>query len=360
MSAFPGRCAGTSWPDRPDCCSATRIGIKAKLTKSLFRPNPVVMAKILDWDAHIGRRLRLRDLRVFFLVVQLGSFAKAAAQLRVSQPAVSRVIADLERSLGVKLFDRTTRGVEPTLYGRALLSRGRAAFDELKQGIGEIEVLADPGAGEVRIGSHEVLMAGLIPATINRLTGDSPRIVVHTVQGNVLSLRLALRERHLDVIVTRCTQSPLEDDLASEKLFDDRQYVVAGLQNRWARSRKIELCQLLDEPWILPTPNTVIGSLIANAFRSKGLTLPKRSIVSDSVPLRSLLLATGRYLSVMPNSALHFAADQLPVKVLPVSMQALTQPTEITVLKSRTLSPVVQRFIECCRKVARSLPSSRP
>ena len=84
------------------------------------------MAKIADWDDHIGRRLRLRDLRVFFAVVQSGSLAKAATQLRVSQPAVSQVIADLEHTLGVKLFDRSSRGVEPTVYARALLTRGRS------------------------------------------------------------------------------------------------------------------------------------------------------------------------------------------------------------------------------------------
>ena len=105
------------------------------------------MAKIVDWDDHIGRRLRLRDLRVFFAVVQSGTLAKAATQLRVSQPAVSQVIADLEHALGVKLFDRSSRGVEPTVYARALLVRGRSAFDELRQGIRDIEFLADPTAG---------------------------------------------------------------------------------------------------------------------------------------------------------------------------------------------------------------------
>ena|ERR1700733_12203866 len=93
------------------------------------------MAKIIDWDDHIGRNLKLRDLRVFFAVVERGSMAKAAALFRVTQPAVSQIIVDLERALGVKLFDRSTRGVEPTIYGRALLVRARAAFDELKQGI---------------------------------------------------------------------------------------------------------------------------------------------------------------------------------------------------------------------------------
>ena len=83
------------------------------------------MAKIVDWDSHIGRRLRLRDLHVFFTVVEWGSLAKAAAHLRVSQPAVSQLIADLEHALGARLFDRSPRGVVPTLYGRALLARGR-------------------------------------------------------------------------------------------------------------------------------------------------------------------------------------------------------------------------------------------
>src|SRR3954454_2481563 len=99
------------------------------------------MPKIADWDERMGRRLRLRDLRVFFTVMQSGSLAKAAVQLRVSQPAVSQVIADLEHTLGARLFDRSSRGVEPTVYANALLARGRAAFDELRQGIREIEFL---------------------------------------------------------------------------------------------------------------------------------------------------------------------------------------------------------------------------
>src|ERR1700741_1697315 len=99
------------------------------------------MARITDWDSHIGRRLRLRDLHVFFTVVQFGSLAKAAAQLRGSQPAVSQLIADLEHAVGAKLFDRGPRGVSPTIYGQALLARSRVAFDELREGIKDIEFL---------------------------------------------------------------------------------------------------------------------------------------------------------------------------------------------------------------------------
>src|SRR5947199_3030909 len=109
------------------------------------------MARKIDWESQIGRRLRLRDLHVFFTVVQRGSMAKAAAQLGVSQPAVSEVIADLEHALGVRLLDRSSQGVEPTMYGRALLKRGTVAFDELKQSVKDIEYLADPTTGEIKV-----------------------------------------------------------------------------------------------------------------------------------------------------------------------------------------------------------------
>src|SRR5262249_57045671 len=82
------------------------------------------MVRKIDWDNQIGRRLRLRDLHVFFTVVQRGSMAKAAAHLGVSQPAVSEVIGNLEHALGVRLLDRSPQGIEPTMYGRALIKRG--------------------------------------------------------------------------------------------------------------------------------------------------------------------------------------------------------------------------------------------
>src|SRR5262245_17084426 len=117
------------------------------------------MLRKIDWESQIGRRLKMRDLHVFFTVAQRGSMAKAAAQLGVSPPTVSEVIADLEHGLGVQLFDRTAQGVEPTMYGRALLKRGLAAFDELKQGIRDIQFLADPTVGELQIGCPEAIAA---------------------------------------------------------------------------------------------------------------------------------------------------------------------------------------------------------
>src|SRR5882724_2273552 len=113
------------------------------------------MLRKIDWESQIGRRLRLRDLHVFHTVVQQRSMAKAAVALGVSTPAVSEVIADLEHALGVRLLDRSAQGIEPTVYGDALLKRSVAAFYELKESIRDIQFLSDATTGEVRIGCME-------------------------------------------------------------------------------------------------------------------------------------------------------------------------------------------------------------
>src|SRR6185436_13752779 len=118
----------------------------------------------------IERHLKLHDIRVLMSVVQAGSMSKAAEQLGTAQPALSRSIAKLEYSLGVRLLDRSPRGVEPTAYGRALIRRGVAVFDELRQGVRDIEFLADPTAGELRIGTGEAIANGPAFSVIERLS----------------------------------------------------------------------------------------------------------------------------------------------------------------------------------------------
>ena len=114
----------------------------------------------MQWDERIGRRLKLRDLHILMSVAQCGTMGKAAAQLAISQPAVSKAISEMEHTLKVRLLDRTAHGVEPTLYGRSLLKWGNAVFDDLRQSIKEIEHLSDPTVGELRIGCTEPMAGG--------------------------------------------------------------------------------------------------------------------------------------------------------------------------------------------------------
>src|SRR5436190_20318528 len=120
----------------------------------------------MEWSERIGRRIRLRDLHILLAVVQCKSMAKAAEQLAISKPVISKVIADLERVLGVRLLERDRHGAEPTIYGAALLKRGTAVFDELREGVRVIGFLADPTAGEVRIGCNPFLAASVVSAFV--------------------------------------------------------------------------------------------------------------------------------------------------------------------------------------------------
>jgi DNA-binding transcriptional LysR family regulator len=141
--------------------------------------------------------MKLRDLHVLMAVVQAGSMNKAAALLHTTQPAVSRSITELERTMGVRLLDRYPRGVEPTAYGRALLDGGVAMFDELRQAVKNIEYLADPTAGELRIACNASLATSFITAVVDRMSRRYPRVVFHAVIREAESLRRELDERNV-------------------------------------------------------------------------------------------------------------------------------------------------------------------
>jgi DNA-binding transcriptional LysR family regulator len=309
-----------------------------------------------DWESRIGRRLRLRDLHILSTVVQWGSMAKAASHLAMSQPAVSAAVAGLEAALGVRLLDRTPRGVEPTVYANALIKRGLVVFDELRQGIKEIEFLADPTAGEVRIGCVESLAAGFLPEVIDRFSRQYPRVLVHFVNTTTATQEFReLHERTVDLLLGRLLRPVADDEIDAEVLWQDEYFVVAGSRSPWAHRRKIALADLRDEPWILPPPNNVFDRFMAQAFSARGLELPRAAVTSFSVAIRMPLVATGRFLSIVPGSMLRHHAERWDLKALPIALPALTTPVAIVKLKHRTASPVVEKFIEQLRAVAKSM-----
>jgi DNA-binding transcriptional LysR family regulator len=305
----------------------------------------------LDCEHEIGRRIRLRDLYIFLTVSQRGSMAQAAAQLGMSQPAVSGVIADLERTLGVPLFERSTRGVKPTMYARALLDRSIAAFDELKQGIRTIENLADPTAGELWIGSIESVANLILPPVLLAFMRQYPRVVIHVTRLSSPTPEFQeLSERRLDLVLARKTEPASNTkELSFQPLFDDRLVVAASAHSRWARHLKVDLCELVDEPWVLTRPDCWIHTGIREAFRTRGLKFPHVSLMTQSMSLRMSLVAAGPYITAFPGSHRSFDADRWSVKVLPVDLPDCLFPLAIITLKSRRLNPVARRFIDHLR-----------
>jgi DNA-binding transcriptional LysR family regulator len=318
------------------------------------------MPRKIDWDSQVGRRLKLRDLHLFSAVVQCRSMAKAAAHLGISQPAVSEVIADLERTLGVRLFDRSSQGVQPTMYGQALLKRSVAAFDELKQGIRDIEFLSDPTSGELRIGCGMALSATILPPIIHQFSQKYPRVAVQVSEVPAPAQELSgLRARSYDLILGRWrmpfVRDSVEDELNVEVLFDDPLVVAAGPKNRWTSRRKIDLAELVDEPWIMTPPPIWNYTEMAEIFRTRGLPMPRINLMTASVPLRTYLLANGAFVTAVPKSL----ADCYSLKILPIVLPARHWPVVIVTLKNRTLSPVVERFIVQVRETTKSMRERR-
>src|SRR5262249_3837404 len=202
----------------------------------------------------IGRRMKLQDLHILMTVVQSGSMRKAAQSLNITQPAISRSIAELEHAVGVRLLERHRQGVEPTQYGRALLDCGAAVFDDLRQGVKNIEFLADPTAGEVRIGAASSLAASFVSSVIERLSRRHPRIVSHLVIKQVEALHRDLHERNVELLIARSFGPLAGERLGFEFLFDDSYVVVAGAAKTRVRAARLGLAALAGAASTLPPP----------------------------------------------------------------------------------------------------------
>jgi DNA-binding transcriptional LysR family regulator len=311
------------------------------------------MGDFMQISDRIGKRMKLHDLHVLMAVVQAGSMGKAALMLNTTQPNISRSIAELERAFGVRLLDRHQRGIEPTECGRALLDCGAAVFDELRRGVKSIEFLADPTAGEVRIGSTAFLAASFVSALIDRLSRRHPRIRFELVTGYLETLHRDLSERRVDLLIVRSSGPLTNARMHFEPLFEDSYVVAAGAKNPWARRRNIRLSDLADERWVLPPRESVIGSILTQAFRDSGFEYPRATVVTDSPHMRVSLLETGRFITVFPASALTFLAKGSALKILSVELPPARRPNGMVTVKDRAVSPVVQLVINSARELAK-------
>ncbi len=298
----------------------------------------------------IGCRLKLHDLHVLMAVVHAGSMNKAAALLHTTQPAVSRSVAELERTMGVRLLDRNAQGVEPTAYGRALLDGGTAVFDDLRQAVRSIAFLADPTAGEVRVGCNAHLAPNFVAAVIGRLSQRYPRIVFNVIAIQPDAQQRALTERRVDLAIGAALAPITDERLTFETLYDETYIVATGAQNPLARRRKIDLGLLANEPWMLPPAESPFGAVLLQAFRARGLEYPRTIVFTHLPELRAGLLATGRFVTIFPASFLRFSPRHQGIKVLPVQLPARVQ-MGIFALRNRTLSPAAQLFMQTAREL---------
>jgi DNA-binding transcriptional LysR family regulator len=307
-----------------------------------------------QWNDRVRRRLKLRDVDILLTVIQTGSMGKAANALNMSQPAVSKAIAGLEHALGVRLLDRSRQGVEPTPYGRALIKRGVTVFDELRQGVQDIASLTDPTVGEIRMGGSEHTISAIYSPVVHRLSRQYPRMSFHVVVGDLRTMSQELDARRIDFVVSRM-YSPASEEHSVEVLFEDPLVVVTGPNNALARRRKIEFADLLDEPWTLQPRENNFGSFAMDALHAAGLAPPRITVASTSSNLRGEMLATGRYLTMVPRYWVLLPRKHPSLRVLPVEFPNSRLKVAIVTLKNRSLSRATELFLDSVRALTKPL-----
>ncbi len=310
----------------------------------------------MDWSDRVGRRIKLRDLHILMAIADTGSMAKAAARLRISHPAISKTISELQHALAVRLLDRGSQGAELTANGEVLLRCGVNIFDEIRQGLRSLEHLSDPNSGEVRLGCTEIMLSSVVPTIVRGFSRKYPGVQLDVKLTNPGEYQTQeLRERKIDLLITRATGLLVEDDFHSEALFDEPFAFVVGAQSEFARKRRVALKDIIKCNWVLPSYDSAPGTLIADVFRANGFQPPKPVIKTLSAQLTASLIASGEFVGILPTSVAAFNARQAALKVLPLKFAGSRISAEVVFLKNRTLSPAVERFIACAREVARSL-----
>ena len=305
----------------------------------------------MPWNDRTKRRLKLRDLDILMAVIETGSMGKAANRLNISQPAVSKAVVDLEDALGVQLVDRSRRGVVPTPYGLALGKRSVAIFNDLRQGVQDIDFLSDPTKGEIRIGTTEPIAVAIVSPAIDRLSRKYPQMFFYVVAGDTATLYRDVAERNIEFAICRMI-GRLPDELAAEVLFYDAFSIMTSAKNPLTRRRKLTLAELANEPWTLYPFDSFFGSVIAEAFRANGHEPPRLTVASLSFDVQNELLATGRFLTILPSFMLRVHGRNPPLRALPVALPNPRMPIGIITLKNRTLTPLAQLFIDNVRALA--------
>jgi len=304
----------------------------------------------------VARRVTLRELRLLLAVAQSGSILKAANEIGVTQPALSKSISNLEGTFGVRLFDRTNRGVAPTPHGEILLRRAAGIFDELRQAVDELGSLTDASRGELHIGGTPTTCAGLLPRIIGSVRAKRPRFNFHVAELESDKLGSGVLSKVLDLALGRDRGAGHANELAFDRLFDDRLFIVAGAQHPLTGRRSVALEEAADHQWVLPATGSSVTLQLRDAFRQRGLDLPQPTVTTMSIPLRYELIATDSFLTVLFGSVIRFGNVPRFLRVLPIDL-----PTGIPIgllrLKNRTLSPSAEVFIQAARETVRPMHS---
>lgn len=294
-----------------------------------------------------------RRLRQFLAIYDSGSLGQAAEQLHITQPALSKSLRQLEDEMGVPLFERTSSGVEPTVYGEALSSHIRVIESEFRNAEAEIASLKGATRGNVYVGVGPSMAPHLVPNVVLRLRKEKPGINITVIEGLSEDHLPALRRGSLDLAVGTWP-AVNEKSLSSETVLRDRVSVIAGWKHPLAAATSpVPLAGLLKYPWVLPPHSQRWRNHLDEIFLKHGLELPEPGVTTNSPTLLRSVLLGKDYLSFVPDLCMQDDLEQGRIVSLPVEGVDDTVEVTLTYRKRTVVSPVCHAFVETLREMAR-------
>lgn len=300
--------------------------------------------------------MELRQLKHFQEIVRYSSLGQAAERLNITQPALSKSMRNLERSLGVQLLERHPSGVTPTEYGLVFLNYAALVNAELGRAVEELNELKGRGRGVVRVGAGITLMQYLLPQAVRAFMGQDESARVTFRQGLKDELVAALRRGDIDVMVSSIGPGDEADDLRQEPVLADRIAVVADRGHPLAAAPGLTLGRLTGCQWVVPENNEPEGERLATAFQLAGLPAPNVAVRTASSIFMAALLKGSRYLSYLPKALIEIDPDYAHLTALDVA-EPIWPGVQVGVTyrrRSVMLQPT-RRFINRLKEVGKEL-----
>jgi DNA-binding transcriptional LysR family regulator len=307
----------------------------------------------------IARKFRLRHVELIAEIFDSGSILKASRRLNLTQPTVTKALQDVEATLGVALFRRSNRGLEPTAYGEIFARHAKIVLAQLRHAAEELESLRAGYSGKVTVGTLLAAAASILPDAIALLKKDRPGVAISIVVGTYDILLPSLLVGDLDMVLGRMPEQGRSRALVYEDFYSEPICLVVRRGHPLTRKRRLGLRELVNEAWLLPLPETSLRRQIERAFLDADAPLPRNVIESVSILTNRVLLRKSDCIGVMPY---HVALDDVEhglLSILPVKLKSIESPVGAILRAPGQLPPAASALLECLRIAARDVPTPR-
>ena len=307
----------------------------------------------------IARKFRLRHVELIAEVYASRSVLKASRRLNLSQPTVTKALQDIESTLGLKLFQRTNRGIEPTAYGEIFARHAKIVLAQLRHAAEELESLRAGYSGKVTVGTLLAAAASILPDAIALLKKERPGVAISVSVGTYDVLMPALLAGDLDMVLGRLPAEGRSSALLYEEFYAEPVCLVTRRGHPLTRKRRLGLRDLTGEPWVLPLPETDLRRQVERAFVDAGVPLPRNVIESVSILTNRVLLRKSDSIAVMPYHVALDDVEQGLLAILPVKLKSVDSPVGAILRAPGELPPAATAFLACLRLAAQDVPKPR-